>query len=152
VTEPSTSPREVVERFLRATAESAWDDLADLYAPDSVIEMPFGPEPGVTTRFEGREGHRARFKAFAPLRQFHKVDSVVILETDDPEVIVLEFDYHATVVATGRPFVNRYVMLVRIRDGQILSSRDYANPLVSAEAFGRLPDLFATLTDRQTRQ
>lgn len=131
--QPTTAtPREVAERFLRASADNAWDALADLYAPDAVIEIPFAP-PGIPGRFQGREDHRARFKAVAPLRRIDKVGSVVMHETTDPEVVIVEFDNHATVTSTGRPFVNSYAMVMRVRNGLIVSSRDYANPLDGAE-------------------
>ncbi|MEU5090107.1 nuclear transport factor 2 family protein [Streptomyces sp. NPDC021356] len=135
------SPREVAKRFLRVAAEGTSDELADLYAETSVIEMPFGPQPGVPLRFEGREGHRARFKRFAPSLRVERIDRVTLHETADPEVVIVEYDYHATAVPTGRPFTNRYIMVMRIRDGLIVHSRDYVNPLVSAAAFGNLDRL-----------
>ncbi|MEV5705859.1 nuclear transport factor 2 family protein [Actinoallomurus sp. NPDC052274] len=131
-TSTTATPREVVERFLRASADNAWDDLADLYAPDSVIELPFAP-PGVPKRFEGREGHRARFKAVAPARRFTKVDSVVLRETEDPEVVVAEYDLHGAMTRSGRPFVFSYIMVIRVRDGLIVHSRDYGDNLAGAE-------------------
>jgi uncharacterized protein len=135
------SPRETVERFLSVAAHGTPGDMADLYAEDSVIEMPFGPQPGVSVRFEGREGpdgHRARFASFMPSIRVTGVDLVALHETADPEVVIVEYDYHAVAVPTGRSFTNRYIMIVRVRDGLIVHSRDYANPLGSAAAFGNL--------------
>ena len=142
MTEPSArSPRETVERFLAVAAHGTPDDMADVYAEDSVIEMPFGPQPGTALRFEGREGpggHRARFAKFLPSIRVTGIDLVALHETADPEVVIVEYDYHAVAVPTGRSFTNRYIMVVRVRDGLIVSSRDYANPLGSAAAFGTL--------------
>lgn len=135
------SARETVERFLAVVAGGTPDEMADLYAEDSVIEMPFGPRPGVPIRFEGREGpdgHRARFANFLPSVRVTGIDLVELHETGDPEVVIVEYDYHAVAVPTGRSFTNRYIMVVRVRDGLIVSSRDYANPLGSAAAFGNL--------------
>ncbi|WP_433428525.1 nuclear transport factor 2 family protein [Nonomuraea sp. CA-141351] len=126
------SPREVVDRFLRVSAANAWDDLADLYAPDAVIEIPFAPED-IPARSQGREIFRARFKAAAGLRRFEKADPVVIHETRDPEVVIVEYDLHGSMTRSGRPFVFSYVMVMRIRNGLIVHSRDYANPLAGAE-------------------
>jgi len=142
MTQPSAhSPRETVERFLTVAAHGTPDEMADLYAEDSVIEMPFGLQPGVPLRFEGREGpdgHRTRFASFRPAVRVTGVDLVALHETADPDVVIVEYDYHAVAVPTGRPFTNRYIMVVRIRDGLITHSRDYANPLGSAAAFGTL--------------
>lgn len=135
------SPRETVERFLEVATHGSPDDMADLYAEDSVIEMPFGPRPGVAVRFEGREGpdgHRARFSRFLPSVRVTGLDLIELHETADPEVIIVEYDLHAVAVPTSRAFTNRYVMIVRVRDGLITGSRDYANPLSSAAAFGNL--------------
>jgi hypothetical protein len=42
-------------------------------------------------------------------------------------------------------FAFSYIMVTRIRDGQIVSSRDYFNPLDSAAALGRAPELLASV-------
>ena len=52
--------------------------------------------------------------------------------------MIVEYDYRAVALPTGRSFINRYIMVVRVRDGLIAYSRDYANPLGSAAAFGTL--------------
>ncbi|UUZ82402.1 nuclear transport factor 2 family protein [Paenibacillus sp. P26] len=134
------SPREVVERFIAMSVSRPLHELADLYAPDSVIEMPFAP-PGVPRSFEGREHHRARFRLGGEWMRLHKAESVVIHETADPEVIIVEYDLHGEVLATGRPFIHSYIMVIRIQDGLIVSSRDYSNPLASAETFGNLGEV-----------
>ena len=38
---PATTPRQTAEQFLRATLSPDPGDLADFYAPEVVIEMPF---------------------------------------------------------------------------------------------------------------
>jgi hypothetical protein len=132
------TPHETAERFLEVILHGTPDDLADLYAEDSAIDIPFGREPGKPLRFEGREGpdgHRTRFRTFLPASRITGVDLVALHETADPEVIVLEYDYHATAVPTGRAFTNNSVMVMRIRDGLIAHSRDYSNPLATAAAF-----------------
>lgn len=143
---PSTgsSPREVVERFIRATANNAWDELADLYASHVVIEIPFAP-PGVPKRTEGREVLRERFKSIAGLRRFEKAELLAMHETQDSEVVVAEWRVHGQVTATGRSFTFSYIMVVRVQDGQIVSSRDYSNPIDGAKAFDRLPQLLEEL-------
>lgn len=146
------TPREVVESYLAATGAADFNAVADLFSEDSVIEMPFGSIPGQTYRFEGREGHRSRLGGFAPSIEVHGVDLVTLLQTEDPEVVVVEYEYRATVRATGKPFVNRYVSLVRVRDGEIVLSRDFANPLVSAKSFDRLRPLLESLVEEAEKE
>lgn len=144
------SPREVFERMLHATERNAWDEFVELYAEKFVIEMPFAP-PGFPLRFEEeREAYRSRLKAFADSRQFEKIDGVVIHETLDPEVIVGEYQLHGKHNSSGRTFTLSYIMVTTVRHGRIVFSRDYSNPIGSAVAYGRLPELITALSSEQS--
>lgn len=124
--------REVADRFLEVAVGGDLPALADLYSEDSVIEIPFAPQ-GIPTRFEGREGHRSRFAMAANVLRQERVANVVIHESADPEVVIVEYDLHGRVVSSGKAFAHTYIMVMRIRDGLIVHSRDYGNPLASAE-------------------
>jgi ketosteroid isomerase-like protein len=119
----TASPADVYRRFLGLIAEDRWTDLADLYAEDAVVHQPYArPEPAVIA---GREALRRRFAAAARLPVRLRPADVVIHETADPEVVVAEFDYDVTVPATGESFRTANVIVLRIRDGRIVSSRDF---------------------------
>ncbi|MBM7788123.1 nuclear transport factor 2 family protein [Tenggerimyces flavus] len=143
------TPRETVERMLQASVDNAWDEFADLYAEDVVIEIPFTPN-GQTARAVGREGLRERVKSFGTMRELTKVDNVVLHETVDPEVVIVEYDLHGQ-FRDQKPFVLSYVMVVRVRDGLIVSSRDYGNPVMTSRAMGMDVDQFAALLEQAAR-
>ncbi|MFI2607590.1 nuclear transport factor 2 family protein [Kitasatospora sp. NPDC018619] len=125
------TPRETVEEFLRVTAEGPREALAEFYAPDAVVRIPFAPE-GVPREAVGRRTMRARSAATAGLWSFHAVEDVTLHETADPQVVIAEFRVHGRITATGEPFSLGYINVVRVVDGLIVSSRDYGNPLESA--------------------
>ena len=52
-------------------------------------------------------------------------------ETTDPAVLVAEFDLHGEVA--GAAFVSSYVVVMTIRDGLIVHSRDYTDTAAAAE-------------------
>lgn len=136
MTEPAT-PRQVFERLQRVARENSLEELADLYAPDAVVEIPFAPaDRPELRRAEGRETLRARFQAFAKVRPYRVVGTgeVTVHETLDPEVIVVEYEQQMELAATGKTVTFPYVMIMRVRDGLIVHSRDYSNPLAVAEA------------------
>lgn len=69
-------------------AKKPFEDVLD---DDSVIEAPFAP-PGQPNRIEGRDAFRAYAepqRAAFPVH-FEDVRDVVVHETTDPEVIVVE--------------------------------------------------------------
>lgn len=120
--------RETVELLLRTTVEGSRDDLADLYAPDVVLEMPF-VRPGFPGRTEGSETLRSRMKAVEGLWSYDAVDVVALHDTADPEVVVAEFRVHGRTTGDGTAFTLGFVNVIRVVDGLVVSSRDYGNPL-----------------------
>jgi ketosteroid isomerase-like protein len=147
----TVSPRDTVERFLRAAVSERPEDMADCYAANVVMEMPFAPAALYPARIEtGREELRARFGAGRAVRRYERVDNVVIHETADPEVIITEYDLHGRFAETGRPFAQSYLTVMTIRDGRIVHTRDYTDPIEGAKLLGRLPDLLAALGTDQS--
>ncbi|MGY0062252.1 nuclear transport factor 2 family protein [Streptomyces sp. LZ34] len=144
--EPATGPREIVERFHRAMLKKSADDLADLYAADARHEFPF-LFPGLPARFDGREEIRAGYRAMwgaSPVRA-ETIRDVVIHETAEAGTVVVEQTVVGAVAPTGRPVTVPGILVIRVRDGQIVHTRDYMDGLGVATATDRLPDLVAAL-------
>ena len=134
---PSVTPADVLAQRRRLTLSGDADALADLYAPDAVIEAPFTGPPGAALRLEGREAIReySRRVMAAPLRlqDFEVTD---LHQTQDPEVVIVEMRAKATLTTTGRSFAATSIQVLRIRDGQIALFRDFANPQVLQDVLG----------------
>ena len=129
---------EILERFQQAAIDKSLDDMLDLYAEDAVHEFPF-TRPGLPSRLDGREQIQAFLEAnwqANPL-QYHAYRNVMIHETADPEVIVVEQDATGTASTTGRDFALPNIVVLRVRDGRIVHFRDYVNLVAVAEALGR---------------
>jgi uncharacterized protein len=140
--------RQVAERLLQATIGSDPGEIADCYAANVVIEMPFAVAPLYPDRIETtREELRARFRAGVTVRRYRRLSDVTIHETANPEVVIAEYELHGEMTATGELFSQRFVMVLTIRDGQIVHSRDYTNPVTGAKLLGRVPELVAVLSD-----
>jgi ketosteroid isomerase-like protein len=139
------SPREVFLRLVSGVCDGPYDELADLYAEQTYVAHPFHPHnpPPLRSRDELRE----HFTAPPPVARTldRKPVGITIHETADPEVIVAEFAYHGRVVETGEQFTVPCVFVMRIRDGLIVESRDYIDPIASARAWGQLESLVNAL-------
>ena len=126
------TPRETVELLLRTVVHGRRTEIADLYSEDVRIESPWAPE-GVPREAVGRENLRARMALTEKLWSFDSVRDAAIHQTADPQVIVLEYRLNATVLDPGAKFSLGFVSILRIVDGLIVSSRDYSNPLETAQ-------------------
>ena len=127
------------------------NSYADLFASDGALELPFSPHK--SKRFiQGRENIRAYLAevakaSFTSLRPTG-FKSMTIYETIDPEVIIAEWDMRGEVEVTRQPFQLRYLQIFKVHNGEIVTLRDYWNPLGTSEILGRLPELFARLTQK----
>jgi ketosteroid isomerase-like protein/heme-degrading monooxygenase HmoA len=125
----SATPADVLARRRHLTLGGDADGLADLFAPDAVIDAPFGGAPGMPMRLEGRERIReyTRQVMASPLR-LEDYEVVELYQTQDPEVVIVEMRAMGTVTTTGRSFVATSIQILRIREGHIVLFRDFANP------------------------
>ena len=141
------SPRETVEQLLRAAVSATPGDMADCYAPEVVIEMPFAVDALYPSRIQTtREELRARYQAGRASRRYTGLRNVTIHETADPQVIVVEYELNGEMTPAGEPFAVRFAMVLTIKDGHIVHSRDYSDPIAGARLLGRLPELLAALS------
>ena len=135
----SVTPADILARRSHLILNGDADGFADLFAPDAVIESTFAGPPGTPVRLEGREAIReySRHVMASPLRM-EDFEVVELYQTQDPEVVIAEMRAKGTVATTGRPFTTTSVQIIRIREGRIVHSRDFADPRILEDAIGDL--------------
>jgi ketosteroid isomerase-like protein len=140
----SMSPAEVFLALVNGVAAGRWAELPSLYAEQTHVVHPFDPlrAAPLRTREELRE-HFAPADAGPGLPR--RAANITIHQTTDPEVIVAEFEYQGTVAGTGEPFALPGIFVLRVRDGEIVSSRDYFDHLTAARVRGQLDTLIAAV-------
>jgi uncharacterized protein len=139
------SPREVFLALVNGIADGNLEGLPELYAEEIDVSHPFDPLHGAPVR--SREELRRRFQALAARpRERRRVGNVTVHETADPEVIVAEFEYQGTSPDTGEAYALPAIFVMRVRNGELVSSRDYHDHLASARVRGRLGELFAAVS------
>jgi len=140
----SRTPREVFLALVHGVADGRWDELPGLYAEQTHVVHPFDPLRGAALRT--RDELRAHFRPTDSGPKLHRrATNITIHETTDPEVIVAEFEYQGTVDGTGEPFTLPGIFVLRVRDGEIVSSRDYFDHVTAARIRGRLDALVAAV-------
>ena len=141
------SPSDVFHALVRGVCDRKWDDLPGLYAEQTNVVHPLDPfrAPPLLTREQLHEHFAGWDEVLGEVR--FEPANITIHETADPEVIVAEFEYRGTVPGTGEPFALPGIFVMRVRDGQIVSSCDYVDHLGLARALGRTDSLITALHD-----
>ena len=118
----------MLRRVLGGRLKPGVTAFPDMFAADGVMEFPFAP-PGLKPRLEGQDAIAAHLRMFDGTIEINDVTDVVAHETSDPEVLIVEFTGSGRGLATGEPYNQRYISVIRVRGGQIAHYRDYWNPL-----------------------
>jgi ketosteroid isomerase-like protein len=132
-------------RLVNGVANRDFQILPGLYAEATDVRHPMWP--GGTPPLTSREDLRRHFSAGADTTDTvrFRPEDVVVHETHDPEVIVAEFVYRGTVLATSEPFAVACVFVMRVRNGQIVESRDYIDHFSFARARGQLDQVLGAI-------
>ena len=108
----------------------------DFFTEDGVLECPLAPD-WVMVQTTGRANIAAYLRK---IKGTLGTDAPTLLAAyhgaADPAVTVLEFEATARNERTGASYPQRYVALVKLREGRIALYREYWNPLPVLQAFG----------------
>ncbi|TDD60151.1 ketosteroid isomerase [Kribbella antibiotica] len=137
------TPEEVFRKLVHGVAAGQYAGLPELYAEQTDVRHPMHPERPEPLR--SRAELRAHFGGGQdaepdPLVRFEAVD-IVVHRTEDPEVVVGEFAYAGTVAGSDESFHVPCVFVLRVRDGQIVESRDYVDHAAMAKARRRIAEI-----------
>ena len=124
----------LARKWLEVMPQGEFDQLPGQVAQDFVLRLPFAP-PGVPTEFVGRDTAQRALSESARGRSRLTLDNIVLLRTEDPELLVATATGSAT-MTSGKAYRNSYAIFVRIRDGQVIEHIEYLDPLKVMEAMG----------------
>ena len=124
----------LARKWLEVLPEGEFDQLPGQIAPELVLRLPYAP-PGVPTEFRGRDVVQQAMSASATSRSRLELDNLMLLRTEDPELLVATATGGAA-MNSGKVYRNSYVIFVRIRDGRVIEHTEYLDPLRVMEAWG----------------
>lgn len=125
-------PRALFEKAIELLLAKDMAGFAGLWAEDGSMEFPFAPADR-PSRVDGRAAVSEYLRRYPEMLDVRDVPWRQVHETADPNVIVAEFDVAGQVVATGKPYRSRYIVVITAHDGEIVGWRDYWNPLAANE-------------------
>jgi ketosteroid isomerase-like protein len=67
----------------------------------------------------------------------HSADALVVHRSQDPRVVILEYEVHGKIIRTGASYDNRFISVVTIGDREIVHWRDYMDSLTAMTALSQ---------------
>jgi ketosteroid isomerase-like protein len=104
-------------------------DVAD---ENTVYEVLY--ELGWPRVIRGRVALMAAFREYAERIALHAADHLVTHKADDGRVVVIEYEVHGKILATGVDYDNRFCSVIRVENRKIAHWRDYMDSLAAWNA------------------
>ncbi|MFZ0249046.1 MAG: nuclear transport factor 2 family protein [Acidimicrobiales bacterium] len=101
---------------------------------DDVIYEVLYDFPGWPRVVQGRAALMAQFKGYGESIDLQSADNLIVRKGDGGRVVVLEYEVHGTIRATGVQYDNRFCSVVEIEDRKIAHWRDYMDSLAAWNA------------------
>ncbi len=105
----------------------------DIVAEDLVYEVLYD-FPGWPRIIEGRADLMAQFRGYGDNITLQSAGKLITHKTDDGRVVVLEYEVHGTILATGVKYNNRFCSIIKIEARKIAHWRDYMDSLAAWNA------------------
>jgi ketosteroid isomerase-like protein len=75
-----------------------------------------------------------RFRSYGDNIELQSADQLITHKTDDGHVVVMEYEVHGTILATGAKYNNRFCSIIKIDNRKITHWRDYMDSLAAWNA------------------
>jgi uncharacterized protein len=111
------------------------EDYFDLLADDVVFEYVISV-PGYPRRVQGRQNVVDLYRGYDQYMKVDSADNLRIYRDPEASVVVLEYEVHGESVQTGRPYNNRFVSVITVKDRKVTHWRDYLDPVAVFDASG----------------
>ena len=109
------------------------DHYFDTIADDAEFEFRY-IFPGWPRTLSGRDALMVLYAGYGDNIVLDRADALVIHRSQDPRVVIIEYEVHGNVVATGASYENRFISVVTIEDRKIVQWRDYMDSLTAMTA------------------
>lgn len=83
---------------------------------------------------QGRADLMTMFRGYCDNIELQSADQLITHKTDGGRVVVIEYEVHGTILATGAKYNNRFCSIIKIENRKIAHWRDYMDSLAAWNA------------------
>jgi ketosteroid isomerase-like protein len=118
----------VVEQGLSGFVDG--EHYFDAIADDALFEFRY-IFPGWPQTVRGRANLMALYSGYGKTIRLHRGDALVVHPSKDGRIVILEYEVHGKILATGAPYDNRFIAVATIENRKITYWRDYMDSLAA---------------------
>ena len=104
----------------------------DIVADDIAYEVLY--DLGWPRVIKGRADLMEAFKGYGDYIKLRSADHLIAHKADDGRTLVIEYEVHGTILATGVKYDNRFCSIIKIENRKIAHWRDYMDSLAAWNA------------------
>ena len=128
MTTPKYAAYEAADPYFKMVRRALGDHVDgehffDVVTDDTIYEVLY--ELGWPRIIQGRTELMNAFRGYVDIIKLRSADNLVVHTTDAGRVIVIEYQVHGTVLATGAKYDNRFCSIIQLENRKILHWRDY---------------------------
>ena len=107
----------------------------ETFTDDAILEFRY-EFPGWPAKIRGGKGYMKALTGYGDNIRLHSADHLVVHRSVDSRVIIIEYQTHGKVLATGAPYDNRFISVITIENRKIVHWVDYMDSLAAWKALG----------------
>ena len=109
------------------------DHFFDAVAHNIVYEVRY-EVAGWPRVINGRADLMEKFKGYCELIELRSADRLIVHTADEARVVVMEYEVHGSILASGVRYDNRFCSIVELANRRIAHWRDYMDSLAAWNA------------------
>ena len=125
---------DIVQRGLAGQVDG--DHYFDTIADNAVFEFRY-VFPGWPQKVDSREALMALYAGYGNNISLHGADALVVHQSQDARVVILEYEVRGRILRTGAAYDNRFISVVTIGNRKIVQWRDYMDSLAAMTALSQ---------------
>jgi ketosteroid isomerase-like protein len=99
-------------------------------ADDAVFDFRYD-FPGWPRTIRGRTALMDQFSGYGNSIKLYSADGLVVHRSQDSRVVILEYEVHGKILATGVSYDNRFISVITVENRKVVHWRDYMDSLAA---------------------
>ncbi|WP_145949377.1 nuclear transport factor 2 family protein [Paenibacillus sp. Y412MC10] len=118
----------IMQLFTDRIKNKDYEGFLDLFDEDVIFEFPYAPE-ALTQLLNGKRALKEYLETLDTLLEIRSFTEPLIHVSAESRVFIAQYKGSGTVLADGKPYEQKYISVVEVKNGKIVRFQDYWNPL-----------------------